>query len=190
MIYNHNINKESLFIKAKAICRIFCELNSIEKPIICDDDKLQSYGEYTQSDKIIWVNVNKCKEPVKNPGYSWSYPGYKSDRTVLGVTAHETGHFCHFHFVGSKFNKMLNDFYAIRNEEKSLTSYEPNINETIAESFRLFILNPDLLKQGRPKRYKGLIDNGFNPIINNKWQDILINANPRIIEVCEKWIKI
>lgn len=168
-----------------AIMRIekFCRLNKIPIPKIVYK-YLNSYGEYIWGKDSIYINLKRAKTPIRTPGFSWSYTGYKSDLTVAGVLAHECGHYVDFYF-----NYASNKMKHFIKTEASVSSYEPNVRETFAESMKLFILNPDLLKIGRPLRYKFLTEVvKLKPAIEDSWEVVLQNAHPKLISAAESWI--
>lgn len=144
-----NFDRTTAFVAAVVECRQFLALNAIDEPRFFVDD-LDSYGLYVSPDTV-YVNVRKTSKPVKKPGFRWSFTGYKADLTVYGVTAHETGHHVHVKLRRSRVNDLI---YSLQvDKEPPVSSYEPNMSELFAEAMKLFILNPDLLRQGRPRRY-------------------------------------
>lgn len=120
-----------------------------------------------ESGKIV-VSVPGCAH--RNPKFSW--PGFISDRTPLGVIAHETGHFID--------NQVRMASYRIQRltGEKPITSYAPNASEWFAEMMRLYITNPGLLLLIRPKTYreirKGL---RLEPAVTGDWRKVLAGAS-------------
>jgi len=144
-------------------------------------------GEYfpPKKEKPATIVISKsCVPAVKNPGFSWSFPGYKADMTPVGVAAHECGH-----HVQHCFRPDMRSLVYSTQFESCLSSYEPTASEMLAEAVKLFITNPDLLKTGRPCRYKFLTEDiGLTPIITQTWKDVLTYAHPKIIAAAEKWI--
>lgn len=135
----------------------------------------------------LFVNVKKSRVPVKTPGFQWSFTGFKADLTAPGILAHETGHHAHF----SKFDtrELLGALRKVASEEAQVSSYEPNVYEVFAEAMRLFILNPNLLREGRPKRFKLITDLGLRPLHDVDWHKVLEHAHPKLIAAAENWIK-
>lgn len=131
---------------------------------------------------------------MKTPGFSWSYTGYKADLTSPGVAAHEMGH-----HTEATLKKELSPgdvanwrraWGEARTSEARVSSYEPNAGEAFAESMKLFILNPELLREGRPMRWKFLTETaGLKPVHSTPWKAVLRNAHPRLIEGGERWLK-
>lgn len=114
-------------------------------------------------------------------GYSW--PGNVSDRTLAGVMAHEMGH--HVHHTDSRANDIRRTFP----RNRRVTSYEPNADEAFAESFRLFMLNPSLLREGRRERYDYLLRLDLVPIEHRHWREVLEGAPQRFFDRIEqRWL--
>lgn len=143
---------------------------------------------------IVFVNEKKSRPPVKVPGFSWSYTGYKADLTLPGVLAHENGHHVHAVLdgrVGPQGQMMIRQClqYLMANEAH-VSGYEPNIYEVMAEACRLFILNPKLLEEGRPERYRFLTGHlNLKPVHDVPWREVLKNAHPKLIAGAESWLK-
>jgi hypothetical protein len=178
-------NKSENSEYAKNLIIRFCEINGLQFPEFSVNDKLPYFGHYVHNSKKIVICLKKAKSPIKTPGFSWSYTGYKADLTAAGIWAHEFGHYVDFYLLNQISKKMKN---AIKGESK-VSSYEPNAAECFAESMKLFVLNPDLLKQGRPKRYKFLTETcGLRPVITDKWNVVLGNAHEKLISAAANWI--
>jgi hypothetical protein len=142
---------------------------------------------------ILFVNLSKSRTPVKSPGFCWSFTGFKADLTAPGILAHETGHHIHAEINNAIDTKhariMLDCLRLIAKQEVAVSGYEPNAHEIFAEMTRLFILNPKLLQEGRPLRYKFLLGCGLKPIHDTPWRDVLKYAHPRMISAAESWIR-
>lgn len=114
------------------------------------------------------VSVFACAH--RNPKFSW--PGFISDRTPLGVLAHETGH-----FIDYQCNNAAYRIHRVT-REGAITSYAPNSAEWFAEMMRLFITNPGLLKLIRPRTYheirKGL---RLEPAVTEDWRKVMSGAD-------------
>jgi len=167
-----NEAKRKCYDDAMKIIDDFCAINNIKKPKISllDNKKCDSKGYYQPTTKRIYVLPKNCSVPTKKPGFSWSYPGYKADVTPFGVLLHEFGHYMHYIYYRPEYSALA------KNEKVS--SYEPNEGERIAETFKLFLGNPDLLKKICPLRYKLMIKSGLKPVIKKSWQKVLENAHP------------
>lgn len=138
---------------------------------------------------VIAVNVSKCRVATRIPGWSWSYPGYKTDLTPYGVLCHEIGHHVD-RLLGSRGDvserKAWRDVVAV---EEEVSGYEPNHQEAFAEAFRLFLTNPDLLKNGRPERWEYFTEKlQLSPPHEHRWRVVLKHAHPRIISAAESWV--
>lgn len=164
----------------------FLEVNpQLSAPVV---EELESgrYFEFAKNRKHVgWYRVPKitifpslCTKP--GTGYSW--PGHISDRTVLGVYAHELGH--HAHFTRPDFEQIRADFP----RKHSITGYEPNVDESFAETFRLFVLNPDLLKNGRSTRYEYMLKLGFIPSETRDYREVLKDMRPHMWMRIVPWI--
>ena len=187
--YPHpNQSKEDNLNWAKSAIQGFCKLNGITPPKIRTVSLYRGesniFGSYTRGKDEIFVNLFRSRTPIKVPGFSWSYTGYKADLTTAGIAAHEFGHYLDYclGYPSSSIKRMVK-------EEKNVSSYEPNASETFAEMMKLFILNPDLLRVGRPTRYRALTETlGFRPYITASWEEVLGNAHPKLIAAAKTWI--
>jgi hypothetical protein len=155
------------------------------------DENWTGRGFYDSGTRQIYVNLKASLPPVKTPGFSWSFTGYKADLTAPGVLAHEVGHhvqnMLELGRVGRvEIVRLMND---VRKHEPQVSSYEPNIDESFAEAMKLFILNPELLRVGRPKRWSVLTNVlGLKPLHDEDWRCILQHAHVRLIAAAENWI--
>lgn len=130
---------------------------------------------------MVFVNLDACQVPGR--GYSW--PCGKSDRTPVGVVAHEVGH-----HVSKDLLISHDEYKNFVRGERPVSSYRPNVEEDIAEAMRLFILNPDLLKKGWPKRYKYLRDVlRLKPPHKEKWNIVLRGAPTRMYQMAERAVR-
>ena len=136
----------------------------------------------------VFVNVAVTAWPAIQPGMRrWRWPGYKVDRTAMGVVAHELGHHveellrqdklphCHMNNLsaGAEWRRLISE-----EGKKRVTSYEPVPSEAFAETMRLFILNPRLLMFGVPARYEFIVQVlGLKPSEKREWTAVLNNAN-------------
>lgn len=169
-----NFSKQQLFDVGLILCENFCKLNNIPLPKrVIIDNTIKHNGTYYYGAELIKINLKKNRTPTRTPGFAWSYPGYKSDMTPIGVLAHEFGHHIH--------NKFFNGNSYL--PPGRVSGYEPNVSEAYAESFKLFIINPDLLKNISKHRYDYFIESGLKPIIKQKWDDVLSDAHPKFIEI-------
>lgn len=182
-----NTTKLDLYNRGVRVSRLFLKLNRIG-PVAYGTFESKGkawnlYGFYR--DAKIHVNVKKSLVPVKTPGFSWTYPGYKADLTAYGIVAHETGHYiADYQQMG--FSRKMGT--CLIGSEPPVSSYAPNEDEDFAEAIKLFITNPDLLQCGRPERYHYLVDAlGLVPIVERPWREVLSKAHPRLIAAAENW---
>lgn len=184
---------KSAFLDSRRLVFEFCSANSIAMPDVIGDGKKRkkrspSSSGYCTNRTIFHTSGVK---PALNPGYSWSFTGYKSDMTAYGIMAHELGHWFHFRLSDGSprtFGDIGRSAAAVAAAEPAVTSYEPNGCEVLAEAARLYILNPDLLRAGRPRRFEFLEKLGMKTIIDATWETVLANAGERRLRVLEKWI--
>lgn len=187
-----NKNKDALLNDGLSLVLAFCELNNIIPPainMVTSDKWPYSTCAYYRKN-VIHICVPKCAH-IGVAGRQWSYPGYVVDRTPYGVLQHELGH--HVDVIkGTKPGAYWSEYSEkLRAEtgEKKITNYCPNDAEWFAEIFRLFVTNPDLLKQMRPLTYGRLISDGFKPVYQDTWQNRLSQAPERTINAATNRIK-
>lgn len=143
-------------------------------------------GMYFAKDKKINVDLKRCKVATKVPGFAWSYTGYKADMTPAGVLAHEFGHYTDdIKKITRKQRAVIGQLY---DAEGCVSSYCPNPSEWYAETFRLFFLNPQLLAAAKPRTWTFMLSQDLTLSQQVGWRDIMVNAHPRFITACEKFI--
>ncbi|MCK5131686.1 MAG: hypothetical protein KAR40_05985 [Candidatus Sabulitectum sp.] len=177
-------NKQEAADIAHDKCVDFLELNGIRLPEFKEGCK--NYGEYHRG--LVRYNIARSSVPALNPVRRWSYPGYKADRTIYGIIAHECGH--HIWFEKTVFfnRKQWGKWVEITKTTKRISSYEPNYHESFAETSRLFILNPTLLKEAVPGRYDFLTQElELKPSIDRHWTKILKDS-PKHLTAAQNWI--
>jgi hypothetical protein len=136
----------------------------------------------------IFVNLPVTALPVERPGFQrWSYPGWKTDRTAVGVVAHELGHFvAHAYAISMPAWRLC----LAQHAKKPISGYAPTAEEQFAETVRLFITNPDLLKKAVPWRYNYLTDVVCLAPVKKRlrlgWKGVL--RNPAYWPPAERWI--
>lgn len=100
--------KEELYRVGVEYARLFLDVNDIKHPTFVTFEEAEKYsklavvlslakrnplvGGLTAFYRLgyVCVNVPVTALPVPRPRYrSWSYPGWKTDRTAVGVVAHE-----------------------------------------------------------------------------------------------------
>lgn len=195
----NNYDKKKVYKDAVRYCNKFLRINGLSKPnkylTTAPWLKQRYYGWYQTGTQEVFVDLERSHCPVRNPNYVWSYTGYKVDLTAPGTLAHEIGHHVQTVYESLLTQREKRNFRSILKKisfaEKSMSSYEYDVHEMFAESTRLFLLNPDLLKKARPLRYELLSEVvGLKPMHQVDWREILQHAHPKIIQATEKWLKI
>jgi hypothetical protein len=209
--------RESLYRQGIQKAYKFCSVNDIKPPVFLTyeeaekldgmsdgqalrflqrvaDGPLQGTGTGLYYKNHVFVNVPVTALPVLKPGFrNWSYPCYKVDRTAMGVVAHETGH--HVEQTLAKTGKLTRQqgaewrtLLTTANGRRKITNYEPVPSEAWAETMRLFILNPQLLRFAVPARYRFITDCvGLRPSERRPWRDVL-QRHPDFVAQAERWI--
>lgn len=175
--------KEELYRQGVALAEGFLEVNGLRFPSWALNSSLPHRGLYEPPLERVSVNLENCLLPVRVPGYSWSFPGYKADNTPVGVVAHETGHHVH-HLLG--LSAVPAGWY-----RKRVSGYEPNWIESAAETLKLLITNPNLLREGAPVRYGVVVNTwGLTPPHDTPWREVLEGrgAHPRIVAAAGNWV--
>ena len=145
-------------------------------------NKWQAVGLYVNMSVL--VDVEKTRWPAYKKGRTWSFPRYKVDKTAMGVVAHETGH----HVQALRVCGLHEWQRKVLDTEPAVTGYEPTPGEAFAEAMRLFILNPDLLKVGRPKRFEYLrYVCQLKPLDLGRWNQVLEHAPDHIKQAATRW---
>lgn len=142
------------------------------------------HGVYVVRRKRVEVDPPTTPLAVRTPGYGWSFPGWKADRTIAGVLAHETGH-----HVDSLFDHPRLTGWT---KEPKVSGYEPDRRERFAEAFKLFVTNPDLLRVGRPARWALLTETlGLEPVHLDPWDEVLRRrgAHDKFFSAAKNWLK-
>lgn len=196
-------HKETALREAVTYVEAFLDLNGLPRVreyLFAPDDTKKPPGKNPWHGKgwywrgTLFVNLKKSRVPVKVPGFSWSYTGFKADLTAPGVLAHESGHHVHFELerrLSPENRKAIMDCLGyLRANEAPVSGYEPNLHEVMAEAMRLLILNPTLLRDGRPERYRFLTGHlALKPLHEEPWRVVLKNAHPKIVAAAESWMK-
>lgn len=151
--------------EAAQLVKEFCALNHIPRPrhIAFYDAPSGECGCYYSRSSTIQICPAACSKEVQNPAnMRWSHPHYFTDRTIYGVLHHEFGHYVHEYL---KYPKLP--------PKHKITSYEPNMSERFAETMKLFLGNPDLLREYAPARYNKMISLGLKPVYNTPWREVM-----------------
>lgn len=180
--------REELYLKGMEMIKQFAELNNID---ISDIDFFVRYNKkecpkgfnryinysglciYKTKHKnhySIFINLPKSAYEANKPtAFNSNHVHWFVDRTPCGIVCHEFGHYLH---------DKLTDCKLVLPKEKQITSYEPDYHERFAESIKLFITNPDLLKQYDPKRYDVIVNKlNLKPITNKSYIDVFKEHN-------------
>ncbi|MCI0588924.1 MAG: hypothetical protein L0323_19045, partial [Planctomycetes bacterium] len=110
--------------------------------------------------------------------------GYRVDRTPYGVVLHEVGH--HWHLTFRRPRVLAREFRDATRGEDPVTSYAPNVGEDVAEAFKLFSSNPDLMRLVRPLRFRFLADR-IRPVEMRPWREVLAGS-PRHLATAERQV--
>jgi len=168
--------KEKEFNSAKKIVNQWCKLNSIAIPKV-ECLNLHCLGLFKKSiPNTIAIDTIKCKISCSK----WN-SGTIIDNSITGTMLHELGHYVHLNWYKSitKAFKLL--------KEPMIHYLETDIYEDIAESIRLFIYNPYLLKEGRPKRYSILLKH-FKPLKRPHFTQLLQNQSFEDRKIIYRWL--
>lgn len=179
-------DRDELLARGRALAKRWCEINGVVPP------RIMVYSEGTSDfkvcayyrDAVIHIWPRACSIIGTN-GRSWSYPGYCVDRTPYGVVAHELAH--HVDLAHGPAGGIIAHEWRQKTGEEPLTTYCPNDNEWFAEIFRLFVTNPDLLRQLRPKTYALLMDRWARRAEEREWFKVLLDS-PRIVHAAQNKI--
>jgi hypothetical protein len=185
-LYKEGVERATAWLRANClplpIFQTFAKKQNSDLPLV---GKLTGY--YDPQARTVNVNIAVTARPNPVPHQrSWSYPGNKVDRTATGVVCHEVGH--HVEAILARKGRLpWSAWKHIAATTKPITSYEPNPAEAFAETIRLFILNPDLLRTGRPERYFFLIETlMLKPKESRPWREVL-NNQPDYVRAAERW---
>jgi hypothetical protein len=183
--------KDILCSRGVVLAREFCTLNSMVPPSIEMHPRSGwSFGVCAYYRPVaIHICVPKCAE-IGGAGMQWSYPGYTVDRTPYGVVQHELGHHADVQRSTRRGNYYGDFGIAMRanSGEKPITTYCPNDAEWFAEMFRVYVTNPDLLLQLRPRTHREL-RKCFEPVFTDTWRERLKDAPARTIKAAERKVE-
>lgn len=158
------------------------------------DGRTVGSGTGLYYDGRVFVNVPRTAAPVQHPVMrQWSWPGWKTDRTAIGVVAHETGHYVERELQRKFLLTPKKDGVGFREilakSKRTVSGYEPVPSEAWAETMRLFILNPDLLRLAIPERYDFVLGCDLKPVqrlLRKGWRKVL--GNSAYDAAAERWI--
>ena len=190
-------DKFAAFHEAYEHAQHFLTMNSIKLPanvFLKPRNKRKewaTHGWYSFRTTDLYVNIEKSAKPSKQVKLNWSFPGTPNeDFTAPGLLAHEIGHHVHNQLISDNANKaFLKRLRQIKRSEPGVSSYESCSYEMFAESVRLFMLNPNLLREGRPNRWKFLTNElGLKPSHDLDWRQVIIHASADIVSETESWL--
>jgi hypothetical protein len=143
-------------------------------------------GRYWMREVKVVVDVPHTVVPCRVPFRSWSFTGYKADLTAAGVCCHEVGHHVNAMLGWRRLQEQIvQEIY----DEPEVSGYEPDRSEIISEMFKLFLLNPDLLRVGRPRRFAFATETlGLRPPHMVPWEEVLQWAHPKLRAAARNWI--
>lgn len=187
-----DLSKDALLTSGWNRAMAFCNQNSVPPPELRvqspDVFRIRSACAYYRPSYVA-ICLEKCAH-VGRQASAWSWPGYVIDRTPYGVVAHELGHHCD-HLIGIRRQSYSSEYsIAVRAEsgEEKLTNYCPNDAEWFAEMFRLFVTNPDLLAELRPRTFRAL-ERTWTPVVTETWPFVLEDAPERTVQMAYKKIR-
>lgn len=180
----------------------FCKLNGIECPSInvvprkdwhvaaCAYYRPDTEANRKWMSKLagqgpgINICLERCARLATEEDYrNWNWPGSTADREPLGVIAHELGHHCDWLRSGKKGTYFGDNSVEMREEsgEEPLTSYCPDDAEWFAEMFRLFVTNPTLLREIRPRTFE-IFSEVWKTFPGDDWRTNLGEGVPMRVE--------
>ena len=144
-----------------------------------------------EDSSMVFVDVDKCKEP----GVRIRYPGCPGDDSPYGVLCHEVGHHVDFYACEETYVSETEPWMAVVRSEPPVTTYETSFrgwqrySEAFADAFSLFLMNPELLRVGRPARWSFLTgDCHLKPVYAVPWRRVLAKAPASSVTEVERWI--
>lgn len=197
--------RDEMFKSGVALAEHFCSSNNVPMPTVERLNPAQrNYHIGTCAyyrPTTIHIMVEKCSNRGFG-GRAWSWPGYAIDRTPYGVIQHELGHHVDTVKTGevtreNLLAKLFSKKIYEQSRELPLTGYLGTDKQTttffmewFAENFRLFVTNPDLSANLRPRFYGAMIAAQFQPTSSADWETVLKTnlATTRIIDQARKKI--
>lgn len=191
-------HKGELFLRGEARARVFCQDNGLPVPDVVSWERhkwaVNACAYYRPDTPVVSRHVRHginvcvplCATPAtQGQARNWNWPGSLTDREPCGVVCHELGHHVDW-LTGDKKGSYGSDYsVAMMKEadEPGVTSYaETNPWEWFAEAFRVFVMNPDLLRQLRPRTH-ALLAWRWHPVVETDWKTSLgTNVPDRIVK--------
>ncbi len=166
----------------------FCKANDLPVPevtIVPSSDWYVGSCAYYRNAEGIKICVTECAWPTtEGQTRNWNWPASVIDREPYGVVCHELGH--HVDYLQGENKGRYGSDYSEKvrklTKEREVTSYCPNSWEWFAEIFRVFVTNPGLLRDIRPKTYAVLAAD-FKPVGSMDWIECIgSDVPPRLIK--------
>src|SRR5437868_3800386 len=96
----YELTQDQLYEFGKSTCEVFLDVNELAHPAYTNktlptaEKPRGSYGcgHYLSGRQLVWVNAAVCAKPARGTPRKFSFPGNVTDRTPVGVVAHEVGH--------------------------------------------------------------------------------------------------
>lgn len=140
-------------IHALAVCQSFMLVNDLPLPVtrFCPLNAGRGEARFGKPTMVL-LDI----ERLSYAGQGYSFPGWRADCTIHGVLAHEFGHAVHFARMGEREQSRVRwerEWRAAKLER--VTRYcGANSWEHVAETLRVFILNPALLRSVAPRAFE------------------------------------
>lgn len=163
----------------------WCLLNTMTLPTIevIDHRPIGSdntHGWYRWDDEMIQIYSIGC--PTNSDE---SFPRAMKDYSPLGCLAHEVGHHAHKMLKRKRVDRLYYDVRCSTEQPASIYA-RTKPEEDFAETARLFITNPDLLRYACPRRHAFMIEVlKLLPIEHRDWHEIL-SCMPNIVFKLDK----
>lgn len=157
----------------------FCKLNKIKAPKISYEfkDKLGGTTYYSETKNLGYYQIYSKTIHVifgnSELNSEKSFIAGLEDNTIHGTLLHEFGHFVRFN-TNIDWDSFPNGIRTISNYERRSKDWD----ETVAETFRLYIGNPHLLSIWNPARFKWMSEH-FKRVRNTSWDKTLFNLGVR-----------
>ena len=183
------ITREFLYTDGVRRCAAFLRANGYKLPVYST----------TRPPRSVALLPGECLAGVYQGGRCWvalqatalpnnaHWPCWKTDRTAVGVAAHETGHYI-ADVLRAQVPIAVWKQWLADNRTKLVSGYEPTPHESLAETLRLFILNPALLEAAVPWRFAFCTETmGLRLTERRSWRVVLGNAE--LAKRAERWVR-
>lgn len=161
----HKTSNFYLIRKIEADALPVLDVDSIGIHVLAFRHMQMTRARYDSYARTIIMNPSaRCFQPDYR-GYKYKTFGGVADLTPGGVFLHECGHALTF-----KHPQIIKAFKALwqQGSRKSITGYGSScVREDIAETFRLYMSNGNLLAQIHPARYDIIDDFAYQYVLRN-----------------------